>query len=45
MDRSWQEVADLKKFKVAAAPYGGPIGKKERLTHTVPVHYAYWDMK
>ncbi|XP_033625342.1 vacuolar protein sorting-associated protein 16 homolog [Asterias rubens] len=25
MDRSWQEVADLKKFKVAAAPYGGPI--------------------
>ncbi|XP_071942390.1 vacuolar protein sorting-associated protein 16 homolog [Antedon mediterranea] len=25
MDRKWQEVADLKKFKIAAAPYGGPI--------------------
>ena len=28
MDRSWQELADLKKFKVSAAPYGGPLGKK-----------------
>ena len=28
MDRSWQELADLKKFKVSAAPHGGPLGKK-----------------
>ncbi|XP_072019724.1 vacuolar protein sorting-associated protein 16 homolog [Amphiura filiformis] len=25
MDRSWHEIADLKKFKVYAAPYGGPL--------------------
>ncbi|XP_063953477.1 vacuolar protein sorting-associated protein 16 homolog [Lytechinus pictus] len=25
MDRLWQEVADLRKFKVAVAPFGGPI--------------------
>ncbi|XP_071505509.1 vacuolar protein sorting-associated protein 16 homolog [Diadema antillarum] len=25
MDRMWQEVADLRKFKVAVAPFGGPI--------------------
>ncbi|XP_022100529.1 vacuolar protein sorting-associated protein 16 homolog [Acanthaster planci] len=48
MDRSWQEIAELKKFKVAAAPYGGPIAlvrDESKMTHvrggTRPTIYIY----